>query len=166
MSHALLSSNDREEALSRAYVAAVAAGAGFTTAAPDFDRDSIDICLSAGGAMRPNIHAQLKSTINLRIVGEEFKFVLKRKNYEDLRAPTQVPRILIVLALPRSQSSWLNISAQRLILKKCAYWISLKGQSDLPERQQSATVSIPASNIFDVDTLVGLMDKARLGIDL
>lgn len=166
MSDALLTSTDQEEALSRAYAAAVAAGAGYVTAVPDLDRDSIDVCFSAGGAVRPNIHAQLKSTINLRPSGGELKYVLKRKNYDDLRAPTQVPRILVVLALPKLQKSWLSITLQRLVLKRCAYWVSLRGKAELPVKQQTVTISIPDTNIFDVDALTGLMEKARHGNDL
>ncbi len=47
----LMSVTDREEALSRAYVAAVAAGAGYLTASMDFDRDGVDVQIRAGGAM-------------------------------------------------------------------------------------------------------------------
>jgi hypothetical protein len=51
MSDALLSSPDREEALSRAYATAVAAGAGYLTYKPDLDRDSVDTGFWAGGRM-------------------------------------------------------------------------------------------------------------------
>jgi hypothetical protein len=64
----------------------------------------------AGGEMRPNLHVQLKSTINLRKTGSVLKFQLQKKNYDALRARTQVPRILVVLDLPKSEKMWLNIS--------------------------------------------------------
>src|SRR5437773_330638 len=120
MSDALLTSPDREEALSRAYASAIAAGAGYLTYQPDFDRDSVDIGFSAGGGMRPNLHAQLKATINLRKRGLNFRFSLKKKNYDDLREPTQVPRIVIVLALPDKDVDWLDVSVRRLIIRRCA----------------------------------------------
>lgn len=97
MSDALLSIQDQQEALSRAYVTAIAAGAGYETYRPDFDRDSVDIGFNAGGSMRPNLHVQLKATINLRKNGDLFKFSLGKKNYDDLRAETQVPRVIVVL---------------------------------------------------------------------
>ena len=51
--NALLSTPDRQEALSRAYAAVIAAGAGFTVhPAADFDRDSFDFGIGAGGLMR------------------------------------------------------------------------------------------------------------------
>lgn len=164
MSDSLLSTPDRQEALSRAYAAAIAASAGYTTYNPaDFDRDSIDLGFSAGGAMRPKLDAQLKATINLRKSGDFFKFPLKKRNYDDLRVQTQVPRIIVVLALPRKEAGWLNISVQRLVIRRCAFWASLLGQPELPESQQSMTVEIPAANIFDVNGLKYLMERARMG---
>jgi hypothetical protein len=117
MSDSLLSSQDQQEALSRAYASTIAARAGYTTQPPaDFDRDSIDLCFNAGGRMRPNLHAQLKATINLQKSGTVLKFPLKKKNYDDLRIATQVPRILIVLALPKNVAAWVDVSVARLII--------------------------------------------------
>ena len=65
MTDSLLASTDIEEALSRVYVQAVAARAGYTTADYSRDRDGIDILIRAGGKMRPAIDIQLKATINL-----------------------------------------------------------------------------------------------------
>ena len=65
MSDAILAQTDKEEALSRAYAAAIAAGAGYTLAAQDFDRDGVDVQFRAGGTMRPSLDIQLKATINL-----------------------------------------------------------------------------------------------------
>jgi hypothetical protein len=66
MSDALLTTADRQEALSRADVSAIAASAGYVTSRPDLDRDSVDIVFGAGGSMRPSLHVQLKATMNSR----------------------------------------------------------------------------------------------------
>jgi hypothetical protein len=163
VSDALLSTLDRQEALSRAYAGAIAAGAGYATYVPDYDRESIDLGFSAAGRMRPNLHVQLKATINLRRAGEFFKFSLKKKNYDDLRVPTQVPRIIVVLALPKKETSWLNVSASKLVMKRCAYWTSLRGKPELPDGQGSVTIEIPLANRFDVAGLRKLMEAARGG---
>jgi hypothetical protein len=118
VSDSSLSIQDRQEALSRAYASAVAAG--YMTYVPDYDRDSIDLGFMAAGRMRPNLHAQLKATINLRRTADIFKFVIKKKNYDDLRLPTQVPRIMVVLALPKREEGWLAVSASKLVMKRCA----------------------------------------------
>jgi hypothetical protein len=158
-----LSTQDRQEALSRAYASAIAAAAGYVTYKPDIDRDSVDMGFMATGRMRPKLDMQLKATINLRKVGEVFKFILKKKNYDDLWIPTQVPRIVVVLALPKHEISWLSVSDSKLVMKKCAYWTSLRGRPELPDGQGSVTIEIPAVNRLDVDGLRKLMEAAREG---
>ena len=105
MTDVLLSTTDREEALSRAYVQTIAAGAGYVVGDMDFDRDGVDITVKAGGGMRPCLDIQLKATINLGSVhAGAFRYALKRRNYDLLRIPTQTPRILVLLDLPRDEA--------------------------------------------------------------
>lgn len=163
MSDAALSQTDRQEALSRAYVQAIAAGAGYSTSQPDFDRDSIDIAISARGTMRPRLDVQLKATINLKSSGDSHSFPLPIKNYHDLRAQTQTPRILVVLDMPKDEQEWMSVSVDELILRRAAYWVSLSNSPD-GDNETSITVQMPVANIFDVDGLRELMDKSRRGV--
>jgi Domain of unknown function (DUF4365) len=97
MTDALMTLADREEGLSRAYLSAIAAGAGYVTASMDFDRDGVDVQIRAGGTMRPSLDVQLKATINLgEPTNGTFRFPLKRRNYDLLRGQTMIPRILQV----------------------------------------------------------------------
>ena len=57
MTATLLSGPDQKEGLSLAYVKALAARAGFSTAVPDPDRDSVDLRIMAGGPRRPALTA-------------------------------------------------------------------------------------------------------------
>ena len=125
MIDALLTTSDREEALSRAYAHAVSAQAGYTTAVYGEDRDGVDVRIQAGGAMRPAIELQLKATINLGEPGGEgyFHFPLKLRNYELLRIQTQTPRLLVVLDLPRDETQWMTITSDELVLRRRAYWL-------------------------------------------
>lgn len=128
MTDTLLTAPDRQEALSRAYAYAVAARAGYVTSIPDQDRDGVDLRIQAGGAMRPALDLQLKATINLSEPHEGcFHFPLKRRNYDLLRQPTQTPRLLVVLDLPRDEHRWMTITADELILRRSAYWLNLRG---------------------------------------
>jgi hypothetical protein len=164
MNDALMAVTDREEALSRAYVAAVAAGAGYVTSIMDFDRDGVDIQIRAGGTMRPSLDIQLKATINLgKAKGGAFRFPLKRRNYDLLLAETMIPRILVVLDLPKNQADWLKVTAESLILRRCAYWARLSGLSETANKE-SVTISIQSSNRFNVDSLKALMEQARKGV--
>jgi hypothetical protein len=163
MTDALMTSTDREEALSRAYVAAVTAGAGYVTALMDFDRDGVDVEIRAGGSMRPSLDIQLKATINLgELISGVFRFPLKRRNYDLLREETMIPRILVVLDLPANEMDWLNVHPDQLIMRRCAYWASLVGLEET-ENKESVTVSIEKNNRFDVDALRALMERARTG---
>lgn len=163
MTDNLLTGTDREEALSRAYVQAVAAGAGYVVATMDFDRDGVDVEIKAGGAMRPSIGLQLKATTNLNVAKDGlFRFPLKRRNYDLLRIPTQVPRLLVVLDLPSIEDDWLTVSHEKLIVRRSAYWASLAG---LPEtdNETSVTVSIDIAHRLDTHALRALMEQSRTG---
>ena len=158
---ALLTTADKEEALSRAYAYAVAARAGYTTAWRNFDRDGVDLQINAGGAMRPALDIQLKATINLGSPRDGyFRFPLKTNNYELLRIDTQTHRILVVLDLPRDQSRWLTITLDELVLRRNAYWMSLKDHEE-SANQTSVTVYIPENQLFDADALRRLMERSR-----
>lgn len=163
MSDGLITSNDRAEALSRAYVAAVAAGAGYVTAEQNLDRDGVDVQIRAGGSMRPSLDIQLKATSNLGEATEgAYRYPLKRRNFDLLRQQTMVPRILVVLALPATEADWLSVTAEQLIMRRCAFWASLAG---FPETQnnESFTISIQNNKWFNVDSLRELMELARRG---
>jgi hypothetical protein len=67
------------------------------------------------------------------------------------------------LALPKKETSWLNVSVSKLVMKRCAYWTSLRGKPELPDGQGSVTIEIPLANRFDVAGLRKLMEAARGG---
>jgi hypothetical protein len=159
----LLASTDIEEAISSAYAHAVAAAAGVVIALRHFDRDGIDITFETGGGQRPKLDAQLKATVNLRKNREGMlRYACPRKNYDNLRIPTQVPRILVVLHLPPNKQEWVECTAENLILRNCAYWTTLLGAPET-ENQCSVTIDLPPTNRFDVDGLKELMEKSRRG---
>ena len=160
----LLSKQDIEERLSKAYALAVAARAGYTTADHDLDRDGVDMRVQAGGDMRPAIDLQLKATINLGDPDYQgyFHFPLKRSNYKQLIIPTQTPRLLIVLDLPKDEAFWMTITGDELVLRRRAYWLYL-GNKPESENASSVTVQIPEGNVFDVESLRSLMKQSRGG---
>ena len=158
-----MSATDREEALSHVYVAAVAAAAGYTLAKQDFDRDGVDVQVRAGGSMRPSLDLQLKATTNLQEGSADLlRYPLKRRNYDLLRESTMVPRLLVLLDLPSDEAEWLDVGAERLILRRCAYWASF---ANAPEtaNMESVTVDIRRCDRFNPSGLRELMEQARTG---
>ena len=89
-------------------------------------------------------------------------FSLPVKNYNELRADTLIPRILIVLLMPQDQSQWINQTVEELCLRRCAYWVCLADKPDT-SNTFSVTVEIPTSNVFDHEQLVDLMQKVNRG---
>lgn len=155
--------SDREAELSKAYVAAVAAAAGYVTSVQNLDRDGIDLQIRAGGSMRPSLDIQLKATINLGdATNGAFRFPLKRRNYDLLREQTMIPRILVILDLPKNAEDWLSVTAEELVMRRCAYWASL---ADRPEsdNKESVTISVQNKNRFDIEGLKALMQQSRRG---
>ena len=163
MTKGLLTVPDQKEALSRVYARAVAARTGYVTADYDMDRDGVDLRIQAGGGMRPALDLQLKATVNLGQPHDgHFRFPLNRRNYDLLRIDTQTPRLLMVLDLPSDKREWMTMTENELVLRRCAYWLNLKGY-DETENRRSVTVRIPSDNLFNVNGLRALMEQSREG---
>ncbi len=164
MGRRLLSKSDQEERLSFVYAKAVAAMAGLTASEPDVDRDSVDLRIQAGGSRRPALDLQLKATARSLVPKDGcVAFRLSRKNYDDLRAPTQTPRVLVVLELPKEESQWVTVTNEELILRRRAYWMTLQTE-DYGERDQGTiTIHIPVSNLFHIEALRTLIEASSKG---
>lgn len=164
MTESLLTTADLQEGLSLVYVKAVATSAGYLTSVAEPDRDSVDLKIQAGGRLRPALDLQLKATTGIgKVKSGCFPFRLGIKNYNDLRAETQTPRLLVVLELPEERSQWITLTAEELVLRRRAYWLSLQTGHEEMLRQQTVTVRIPEGNLFDVDALRTLMERSRSG---
>lgn len=145
------------EQFSRAYVAAVAAGAACGITRPDPDDDSVDLILTRktihGIRRSPRLDLQIKATAADCIGAQEVKFPLKIKNYEELRAINfLVPRILVVVVMPADIVDWFDHDETRLALKKCGYWVSLYGASST-SNTTSITIPLPRHQVFGVQAL-------------
>jgi hypothetical protein len=159
-----LSISHAQEQFSKAFVLAVAALAGCSAAEPEPDVDSIDWTLSCRLApRRPKLDLQVKSTINDVGSPESIYFPLRRKNYDDLILTKLLTRrLLILVVVPRQPETWLSVSPEQLVLRRCAYWCSLAGLPE-SENESSVTVRVPRANLFDVAALMGLMQAINEG---
>lgn len=161
----MLQSNQIKEQLSLAYLIAVAAKCGFSTEFNRVDYDSIDATIKCNGRLQedstlysPEIQIQLKATSSPRMTKEVLKFPLSVKNYNDLRARTITPRLLVVMILPPEEDQWLKCSEEELSMKKCAYFICLKNYPDR-DNTTSITINLPLSNLFTPNAVLELMTK-------
>jgi len=153
----------QQEGFGDAFLLAVAGVAGCAVSPRRPDDDSIDWTLSCRLSQRPKLDIQMKTTITDEGEGDEIKYPLKRKNYDDLIL-TDVcsPRILVLVLLPRTFEEWLTLSVEELVLRKCAYWVSLAG---LPatDNDSTVTVSVPRVNMFTPAALCTMMQNINGG---
>ena len=157
--------NAMKERFSLAYIGAVASRAGYYIIEPRVDQDSVDGIIMGDFGRRPRIDFQAKATARNILRESHLAFSLSVKNYNDLRADTRIPRILIVVLVPGDTSQWLSQTHDELCLRNCGYWISLDGQP--PRRNaRSVTIDVPTSNMFSSEQLADLMRKAERGDSL
>lgn len=162
----LLLDTEKKEELSHAYIHAIATKAGYSCFHhPKPDNDSIDVQIRGNthpvedSICNPMMDIQLKATATHSFDDGHLHFPLKKKNYDDLRAESLVPRLLVVLILPKEESEWVVHSEEEMVSKKCAYYRSLRGELD-SKNQSTITIKIPKSNILSPEELGRLMIKA------
>lgn len=155
------------EQFSLAYVRAVAAASGYTLYKPEVDDDSVDLVVTASGdtglRRRPRVELQVKCTAADLISNGVIKFPLRIKNYDDLRGEDLIlPRLLVVVLVPRDVADWLEQSESQLVMRRCAYWASVRG---LPETEnaETVTVDVPRHQVFSMEELSGIMREAGQG---
>lgn len=165
----MLTRNHRQQVMSRVYVQAIAGRCGLTCSLRDFDY-GIDLTLH-DIRRRDRRHmesgfkldVQAKSTTMRNLKADEVVYDLDVKNYEDLRDPqVGCPRILVLLVLPEDEAQWSEQTEEHLLLRRAAYWISLKGREPT-NNQKTVPVLLPRANLFSVQALQSLMDKVRRG---
>ena len=158
--------NTLQEGLCRAYVQAITAQAGAicATPSPDF---GIDLCIR--DVMRTpdgfddvsrQIDLQLKSTTRAISSDTEVAVDLDARMYNSLcRRSGNIHQFLVVLVLPPEETEWLTHTPEELIVRRCAYWISLEGRGPT-SATSSVRVRIPRENIFTAEVVQQLLVEA------
>jgi len=145
------------EEFSYAYIHAVASSVGYELDESHTDYQSIDVSVKSAKLLEnvsvpdPQIRFQLKSTTQNLINGNSISYPLEIKNYNDLRAKTKTPRVLLLVILPDDPDEWI-IHDDFTHLKTCGYFRFLR---DEPETTNSTSinVTIPIDNVFTKDIL-------------
>jgi Domain of unknown function (DUF4365) len=154
-----MTENLRKEQLSLAYFRAIAGIAGLSLSISDLDDDSVDIQVQASGnfdAKSPRLDIQLKATANPSAIRPDaIALRVKRKNYDDLRRETMLPRLLVVLVLPTEPDEWYSQDEEKLSLRRAAYWLSLRAAPAVD--QESITIYIPRTQLLSPEAMRKLM---------
>lgn len=160
--------NTRKELFSYAHIHAVASVAGFSVQLKSRPMDSagLDLLVEVPGSLEtgtvayPKFEAQVKCTaVQSTIKEDTINFPLEVKNYNQLRISNpMIPLILIVVLVPENLNDWAEVRDTETIIRKCAYWLSLKG-CDTTANTDKITVRIPRDQIFSPDALSQIMTK-------
>ncbi len=163
-----------KENISRTYVEAVIARAGFGYAESKndygFDGTIKEVIYNERRKTYTdsgfNLDFQLKSTVCAEVRDEYIVYDLRCKNYWDLiEENVATPRILILYTMPKEPEEWLKSDTNNLILKNGAWWTSLKGNEDV-DSKSTVRVKIPLSNFLSVNELKRLMQRIKEGDEL
>jgi len=170
---------DIESELSYAYLHAVAAKAGMscTVSGRHEDNRGVDAMVRAWGPFTGGgtitdlpLDIQLKATWQTPTettthVSYDLKGIHR---YEQLRKPTVSPhRILVVLFLPKADTDWLLHSVDQLVLKRCAYWVSLRN-APATTNSTGVTVHLPKAQVFspvELQNLAARLSHTNASID-
>jgi hypothetical protein len=158
--------NAQKEQFSYAYVRAVATVAGYSVEEKSrpMDNAGIDLTIEAPGEigeiLSPKCDVQVKCTSGQSVLDKKsIKFSLPVNNYNRLRHEKPLaPQILIVVLVPDEISDWINISEEETLMKKCGYWVSLKGRP-LTTNTTTISVELPRCNLFTPSNLSLMMEK-------
>lgn len=162
----------RQESLSRAYIQAIASRCGLNCSFRDFDYGidvTVHLIQRRGNRYVEtgfNLDIQAKSTFGATMTNTDVLYDMEVKTYNDLRDPdVGTPRILVLLVQPEPETDWTGMTEDELMLRRCAYWLSLRGRA---ETTNTATirVSIPRTNRFSIEALQGIMERVRNGEEL
>jgi hypothetical protein len=107
----------------------------------------------------PRVEVQLKATAQNLLTEDYLSFPLPVKNYDELREPSMVPRLLVVLRLPATLDQWLDQNEEALISRHGAYWLSLLGMP-ASDNTYTVTVHLPRTQLLTKESLQGLMERA------
>ena len=159
----------RQEALSLAWLHAVAGACGVTCSFRNLDY-GVDVTLhyieAAGGVLFESIFrvdVQLKSTTGASLNDKFVRYDLDVRNYEHLREPNPfVPRILAVLLLPEDESDWIEVTENQLTMRRCMYWLSLAG-FESTSNKRTIRVAIPRENVLSIGGMKQLLSHFNKG---
>lgn len=164
----MLTRNHQQEALCRAYVQAVAAmaGVGTTVPTPDYGIDLALRAIERIGERRLDVGVQLdlqlRSTTRSHLFDTEVRYDIDVPTYESLRRTPPIPRVLVLLVLPEEEGHWLNQSPEELVIRRCAYWTSLRG-AEPTAATSSVRIAIPLARVFSAQAVQALLSRLAEG---
>lgn len=130
------------------------------------DRDRVGVDWQLGHPGRPGTHrfpvieAQVKCTSSPLLREDHIAFDLEVQHYNQLAGQDyNIPRFLFLVWAPTDPFTWSHASAERMLLRKSAYWVCLHDKDLVDETQNTRRVHIPRTNLLTVDSLQTLFSE-------
>lgn len=162
----------RQEAMSYAYLHAVATKAGYDIGRAgtyDVGEDCIiyPVTKTKRGKLikkSRNLFVQLKASYQYNISKDKnyITYDLDVDTYNRLVENRYDPIILVLYCMPCDEGEWLNICEDCTTLKYCGYWRCLMGDSP-SENKSKIRIKIPRANLLTVLSLKEIMDTIQVG---
>ena len=164
-----LTENDIKAELSYAYLHAVAARAGFgcEVAGRHSDNAGVDAYIRVKERLSAeSLHTNFAFEVQLKATGRptapeagKLSYWLDDVGrYDELRERSgPMPKLLVVLFLPENAAEWLEHSEVSLVIKRCAYWVSL-WDAPASANKKGQTVYLSETNVLSAE---GLRSVAR-----
>jgi hypothetical protein len=64
------------------------------------------------------------------------------------------------MVLPEDEAQWLSQSLEELVMRRCAYWVSLRGVEPTTN-QRTIRIRMPRANVFSSAAVCQLLDEAK-----
>lgn len=167
----MLTNQHIAEALSRAYVRAIAGRAGLNLAIREYDYgvdgsfDEVIVRQNRRVESGFSLSFQLKASTLWQLDPTHVIYDLEVKTYNDLilrrSIKTATPCILILLALPADSTDWLICDESELRLQGTCYWEYLSGNPST--NRSSIRIRIPRSQRLTPESLLTLMQNVKTG---
>ena len=166
--HVSITEQHTEETLCLAHIYALAAMAGVNHSVKVHD-------YGVDGQFTPVVHRdnrrvdsgfpldfQAKATVDWELVGDEIRYDLEAKNYNDIatRTPAETTIILILLCLPKNRTDWHSATCSETVLRHCCYWHKMSGE---PTTNDTTTrIFIPRDQLLTPFVLNNLLAAERM----
>lgn len=108
---------------------------------------------------------QSKTTTDWKLENGKIVYDLEADAFNDLVSRAGkggLPFLLVLLCIPHDDTVWLDVSPDRLVIQKCAYWLQLDGV--LTANTASKRVRIPVANVFSPASVVKILGDIKTGV--
>lgn len=156
-------SHEQEE-LSLTYIRTLASRAGVQCSETGKTEYGIDLHLNVvehrpgigNFPLTPTISVQVKATQNWEEKNGHIIYDLEAEGYQKLYH--SVNSRLFLFCLPQEYREWVDISPERLIIRKCCYWYRVVEPST---NRRSQRIFIPTNQLVTDQTLRSVLNDAR-----